>query len=321
VEKLTPTQIGNLGNYVTNPFASVLTNPYYANSPLTSPTVQAFQLMLPFPQFTSVTTDEPPTASSIYNGLQLVVEKRYSNGLQLSASYTWSKSIDNSSIYDGNLSWLANGPNSGSNIQDPNRPNLERSLSTFDQPEQLKINYTYDLPLGRGRTFFNKMPRVLDLIVGGWKTAGVWTIHDGFPLQFTTENGGTPIWTYGAQRPNIIGTPQFEGGSDGNWINNYFANPNVLQLPAPYTLGNASRTTGSVRTPFFFTTNLSILKDFGLSTSHEEWKFEVRLEAQNAFNHPVFGTPDTTVGDPNFGVVSYTAVGARQCQLALKFYF
>ena len=321
VEKLTPTQIGNLGNYVTNPFASVLTNPYYANSPLTSPTVQAFQLMLPFPQFTSVTTDEPPTANSIYNGLQLVVEKRYSNGLQLSASYTWSKSIDNSSIYDGNLSWLANGPNSGSNIQDPNRPNLERSLSTFDQPEQLKINYTYDLPLGRGRTFFNKMPRVLDLIVGGWKTAGVWTIHDGFPLQFTTENGGTPIWTYGAQRPNIIGTPQFEGGSDGNWINNYFANPNVLQLPAPYTLGNASRTTGSVRTPFFFTTNLSILKDFGLSTSHEEWKFEVRLEAQNAFNHPVFGTPDTTVGDPNFGVVSYTAVGARQCQLALKFYF
>jgi hypothetical protein len=148
VEKLTPTQIGNLGNYVNNPFASVLTGSYYSNSSLTSPTVQAFQLMLPFPQFTSVTTDEPPSATSIYNALQIVVEKRYSSGLQLSANYTWSKSIDNSSIYDGNLSWLANGPNSGGNIQDPNRAYLERSLSTFDVPQQLKFEYSYDLPVG-----------------------------------------------------------------------------------------------------------------------------------------------------------------------------
>jgi hypothetical protein len=321
VEKLTPTQIGNLGNYVTNPFASVLTGSYYSNSVLTSPTVQAFQLMLPYPQFTSVTTDEPPSANSIYNGLQIVVEKRYSTGLQLSANYTWSKSIDNSSIYDGNVGWLANGPNSGSNIQDPNRAYLERSLSTFDVPQQLKFEYSYDLPVGRGRTFFNKMPRALDFIVGGWKTAGVWTIHDGFPLQFIVTNGGTPIYTYGSQRPNLVGTPEFSGGAESNWINNYFANPNVFQAPAPYTLGNAPRTVGTVRTPFFFSTNLSILKEFAIVPSHEQMKLELRLEAQNAFNHPVFGTPDTSVGDPNFGVVSYTAVGPRQCQLALKFMF
>jgi hypothetical protein len=321
VEKLTPTQIGNLGNYVNNPFAPVLTGSYYANSPLTSPTVQAFQLMLPFPQFTGVASDEPPSANSIYNGLQIVVEKRYSSGLQLSANYTWSKSIDNSSIYDGNVGWLANGPNSGYNIQDPNRAYLERSLSTFDVPQQLKFEYSYDLPVGRGRTFFNKMPRALDLIVGGWKTAGVWTIHDGFPLQFVVTNGGTPIYTYGSQRPNLVGTPEFSGGPESNWINNYFANPNVFQAPAPYTLGNAPRTVGTVRSPFFFSTNLSILKEFAVVPKHEQMKLELRLEAQNAFNHPVFGTPDTYVGDPNVGVVSYTAVGPRQCQLALKFMF
>jgi TonB dependent receptor len=321
VEKLSPTQIGNLGNYVTNPFASVLTNSYYSNSPLTSPTVQAFQLMLPFPQFTGVASDEPPSANSIYNALQIVVEKRYSNGLQLSANYTWSKSIDNSSTYDTNVAWLANGPNSGTNIQDPNRAYLERSLSTFDIPQQLKFEYSYDLPVGRGRTFFNKMPRALDLVLGGWKTAGVWTIHDGFPLQFQVENGGTPIWTYGPQRPNLVATPEFSGGSENNWVNNYFANPSAFQLPAPYTLGNAPRTVGSVRSPFFFNTNLSLLKEFGLSPRHEEMKLELRLEAQNAFNHPVFGTPDTIVGDPNFGMINYTSVGPRQCQLALKFRF
>jgi hypothetical protein len=250
---------------VTNPFASVLTGSYYADSGLSSPTVQAYQLMLPFPQFTGVASDEPPSANSIYNGLQIVVEKRYSSGLQLSANYTWSKSIDDSSTYDTNVAWLANGPNSGSNIQDPNRAYLERSLSTFDIPQQLKFEYSYDLPVGRGRTFFNKMPRALDLVVGGWKTAGVWSIHEGFPLQFMVANGGTPIWTYGPQRPNLVGTPEFSGGAESNWINNYFANPNVFQAPDPYTLGNAPRTVGSVRSPFFFNTNLSILKEFGLS--------------------------------------------------------
>lgn len=78
---------------------------------------------------------------------------------------------------------------------------------------------------------------------------------------------------------------------------------------------------GSVRTPFFFNTNLSILKEFAVVPKHEEMKLELRLEAQNAFNHPVFGTPDTYVGDPNFGAINYTAVGPRQCQLALKFHF
>jgi len=76
-----------------------------------------------------------------------------------------------------------------------------------------------------------------------------------------------------------------------------------------------------VRSPFTFTNNLSILKEFGLSASHEAMKLEMRLEAENAFNHPVFGTPDTGVGDPTFGVISYMGIAARQCQLALKFYF
>ncbi len=322
IENLTPTQIGNLGNYVPNPFAPLLTAPYYANSVLTSPTIQAYQLLLPYPQFTSVTTDEPPSANSIYNALQISVAKRYSNGLQLEANYTWSKSIDDSSTYDTNVAWLGNyGPNSGWAVQDPNRRYLERSLSTFDIPSQLKLNYTYDLPVGRGRAFLSSMPRPLELILGGWKTAGVWTIHDGFPLQFTVANGGNPIWTYGPQRPNLTATPTRSGGAESNWINKYFADPNVFQIPAPYTLGNAPRAVGSVRSPFFFTTNLSIAKEFGLSTRHENMKLELRLEAENAFNHPVFGTPDTLVGDPNFGVINYTAVQPRQCQLALKFYF
>ena len=159
IENLTPNQIGNLGNYVSNPFAPLLTDPYYANSVLSSSTIQAYQLLLPYPQFTGVTTDEPPTADSTYHALQISVAKRYSNGLQLGANYTWSKSIDDSSVYDTNVAFLANyGNNSGFALQDPNKRWLERSLSTFDIPHQLKVNYSYDLPFGRGRAFFNHMP-------------------------------------------------------------------------------------------------------------------------------------------------------------------
>ncbi len=323
VENYTPAQFSNLVSYVPNPFAPILTDPYYANSPLNSnnQTVQAFQLELPYPQFTGVTTDEPPVAYSIYQGVQVTLEKRYSNGLQLSANYTFSKSIDDSSIYDGNVAWLAGTTSGIYGPQDPNKPWLDKSLSTFDIPQIFKLNYTYDLPVGRGRPFLNDMPRPLELLIGGWKTAGVWTIHDGFPLAFITSNGGTPIPTYGQQRPDLTGTPKRTGGSDGNWVYNYFANPDVFQIPAAYTLGNAARTLSSIRSPFFFSANLSILKEFSLSNKYESMKLELRLEAENAFNHPVFGTPNTTVGDQNFGIINYLAVGPRQCQLALKFSF
>ena len=323
IERMTPTDIGNLGDYVDNPFASVLTDPYYSNSFLSSPTVPAYQLMLTYPQFGGVQVDEPPSANSIYSALQISLEKHYSNGLQLSVNYTWSKSIDDSSVADTNVAWLANYGQDSVNygLADPNRPYLERSLSTFDMPNQLKFEYTYDLPFGRGRAFFSNISRPLELILGGWKTAGVWTIHDGFPLQYSVTGGGTPIITYGPQRPNLVGTPKRSSGSEDNWLNNYFANPDVLQAPGPYTLGNAARTVGAVRSPFTFTNNLSIMKDFALSHRHEAMKLQLRLEAENAFNHPVFGTPSTSVGDPDFGIINYTAIGPRQCQLALKLEF
>ena len=318
VENYSQTQMSSLVSPVTNPFYKVITDP---NSVLSYPTTYGYQLEVPSPQFTNVTTDVLPIANSTYHALQIVVQKRYTNGLQLSANYTWSKSIDDSSIYDDNLTWLG----SFTSLQDPNKPWKERSLSTFDVPSVLKINYTYDLPVGRGRTFLGNMPRALDLILGGWKTNGMWIWQDGRPLSFSVENGGNPIPTYGSQRPNISGKLERSGGSELNWINNYFANPDVLSTPNPYTLGNMGRAIG-LRTPFNFTTNLSIGKEFGLSSKHEGMKLEMRMEAQNAFNHPVFGTPDTTVGDPSFGQISYTNTngsgnGAREVQLALKFSF
>jgi len=127
---------------------------------------------------------------------------------------------------------------------------------------------------------------------------------------------GIALPTYGTQRPNIVGTPKRNHGSD--WVDNYFADPTVFQRPDDYTLGNAPRALGAIRSPWNFTTNLSIGKQFRI---REEMNVEFRLEAENGLNHPVFQAPDTQVDDSQFGAITQTAIGPRQVQLGFKFNF
>ena len=325
VEKYSASQINTLNSYVTNPFSSLNGGPISdPNSTLSSAQVQAVQLELPYPQFTSVTTDVQMIGNSIYHGLQLTAAKHFSNGLEFLVNYTWSKSIDNSSIGDDNVTWLG----SFTSLQDPNKPYLERSLSTFDIPSVLKFSYSYDLPIGRGKALLSNVPRVVNAVIGGWRTNGIWLISDGRPLPITVSNGGTPLPTYGSQRPNLVGTPKRNYGHD--WQNSFFTNPQVFQMPAPFTLGDMQRTISSVRSPLTFTSDLSLNKLISLANLHEGLNLELRLEAQNAFNHPLFsmgspgpyGSSTLNVGDPSFGVISSMApIGPRQIQLALKVNF
>jgi hypothetical protein len=164
------------------------------------------------------------------------------------------------------------------------------------------------------------MPAVLDAVIGGWKTTGIWRVNGGRPLTFSTYDG-TSLPTYGAQRPNMVSRPKRSHGSDSNWINHYVANPGSLVLPPVYTLGDVPRATGAIRSPLAFNSSMSIDKDFSLAAMREGMQLEIRLEAENALNHPVFGTPDTAVDDPSFGVISYTSNNPRQVQLGAKVNF
>lgn len=314
IEGYSSNQINNLTTMVNNPFAAVITDP---NSSLSSPQIEQYYLQLPYPQFPGgVSTDAWPIASSIYHSMQISAEKRYSNGLQFLASWVWSKSIDDASAPDDNTTWLG----SFTSLQDPNKPWLERSLSTFDIPNVFQFSYTWELPVGHGRAFLSGMPTVLDAVLGGWKTTGIWRVAGGRPLAFSTYDG-TSLPTYGAQRPNIAGKPKRTGGKDSVWINQYIANPDALVLPPVYTLGDTPRAWGAIRTPLAFNTDMAIDKDFSLAAMREGMRLEVRLEAQNALNHPVFGTPDTSIDDPNFGVINYTSNTPRQVQLGAKIVF
>jgi len=337
-------QMNALTSNVANPFyPKIITNP---NSSLAQPTIPGYQLELPYPQFTSVFTDDQLNANSIYHGLQLTAKKAFSNGLEFLVNYTWSKSIDDSSTSDDNVTWTG----SFSSQQDPNKPWLERSLSTFDIPSVLKFSYSYNLPFGRGKTLFGNMPRVLDAVVGGWRINGIWQIASGRPMTLAVAGGGTPIPTYGAQRPNITGKLKRNYGSRTDpsghgWVDQFFGDPNtapttdsngntvpgdILNIPAPFTMGNARRAIADVRTPLLFASDMSLIKEFLLSSVHEGVHLELRLEAQNAFNHPTFSVASPNyggygtqgVGDPSFGVItSMSPIGPRQAQLAVKISF
>jgi len=307
IEKYGPDQIAALNTYVPNPFFGVIKDP---NSSLSQPTVPAWQLQLPFPQFTSFSGDQPLVANSIYHALQAKVEKRFSHGLQLLVTYTWSKSIDDASTTQG---WLGGQ----SSLQDPNNYRLERSLSSFDIPHFLQFSYTYELPIGRGKPLGGTMNPVLNAVIGGWQTNGIWRISSGRPLALGL-NGGQSLPTYGGQRPDLTGTLHC---SSSNILNDYFANPEVVVTPAPFALGTAPRMEGSCRQPGIFNANWSLFKEFSLAKLREGARIEFRLEAYNAFNHVVFAAPNATLNSGSFGVITAQANSPRQVQGALKVYW
>ena len=209
------------------------------------------QLLSPFPQFAGFGGDAFPTADSTYEALQVRAERSFANGLEFLATYTWSKSIDNSSFQDYSNQFLGNGGGNSSR-QDPYNPRGDRAVSVFDIPQVFQVSYEYELPIGRDKALGGNMNPILNTIVGGWQTSGIWTISDGRPLTLTGSHASIP--TYG-QRPNLSAPLQRSSTSYEGLVNglpntgqaaSYFSNPNALSVPPDFTFGNAPRTTTSV---------------------------------------------------------------------------
>ena len=344
--KLSPSDLNTINSLVvTNPFdagnfgvsCSSPTNPNYicsdgsAEGSLAS-TIGATQLLSPFPQFASFGGDAFPVADSTYHALQVRAERSFANGLEFLVTYTWSKSIDNSSFQDFSNQFLGNGGGSTS-LQDPFNPRGDRAVSVFDIPQVFQFSYVYEFPLGRGKAFGSNLHPILNAIVGGWQTSGIWTISDGRPLVLLGSNASIP--TYG-QRPNLSAPLKRSSTSYQKSIattNNpnpvsYFSNPGVLTVAPDFTFGNAPRTTTSVLSPGTRNSDLALFKEFPLAKVHEGMRLEFRAEANNALNHPQFVPPDTDAKHGTYGQIvpsnvtgKLTVNGPRELQLGLKLYF
>jgi hypothetical protein len=274
----------------------------------------AYQSQLPYPQYNGVTQSNNPVGFSFYNAVQVTFRKRLTSGLEGQASYTFSTSIDDSSI------------NAGENqvdrpAQDPyNIKKYETAVSAFDTPNILSFAYTYALPFGRGQQFGASWDSLLDGILGGWHATGMGVFQSGQPLS-VSQSTGNSIPTWGNLVPTITGTLRKNASFGYRNLDNYFANPQVLSVTPSYTIGNVSRFLGSVRAPGTDNWSMGVYKDFPVKALGEAGRFELRLESFNTFNHVQFSYPSTTIDSNTFGNVTGQANTPRVAQLGAKVYF
>jgi hypothetical protein len=227
----------------------------------------------------------------------------------MQANYTWSKFLDD-----------ADNAGSSFSVQDPNNLRLQYSLAQADVPQVLNLSYIYHLPFGRRQQFGNTWNPVVNAILGGWQTQGIWRFDDGMPMGLSSSNS-IQVPTWGAQQPNLSGNLKRNTSSETSMVAQYFSNPEAASLPAAYTLGNAPRLL-NVFAPGTKNANLSVFKEFSLKRLlGEEGRLQFRIETFNALNHVQFSYPNLSVGSGSFGLVTSQANSARLVQLAGKVYW
>jgi hypothetical protein len=258
---------------------------------------QQIQSRRPYPQFGNITWIES-VANSTYHSLELKVEKRYTKGLSLLASYTFSKSIDNSP-------GISTSSSASSAIaQNTRNLSSERGLSDFDVRHRVVISAIWEIPLGKGHKMFGSSP--LAYIFGGWQTSGILSVQSGRP--FTAVMSGDFSNTLNRNdRPNLIGDPNSGPKTVEQWFNK-----EAFQQTTTGSFGTAGR--NIIIGPGFRNLDFALSRNFKVT---ERLRIQFRTELFNALNHANFNYPESTFNTSSFGQIA-SALDPRQLQFGLK---
>lgn len=286
-------------------------NPFYGTAGgilnLASPTVTEAQLLLPFPEFGTISETGSNQNHARYNSLYVKVQKRLANGLNFLTSYTWSKNMDESNAASNTFN---SQPGSA---QDNYNQAAEWSLASINTPDRWTTAINYQLPFGKGRQFLSRN-RLVDIVVGGWSMNAQTTMQTGFPLAIYQSNQNSIIGT-STQRPNATGvTPQTSGSLESR-LGDYI-NPAAFTLAPAFTYGNVARTI-PMRGPGMANIDFSMFKTFDLL---ERFKAQFRAEVFNLTNTPLFYGPNTQYGSSTFGQITSQANFPRVFQLGVRFF-
>ena len=249
------------------------------------------------------------------------VTKRYSGGLALVGSYTWSKLLTDA---DDTEPWIGFGLGAGrgNNLigaQNQYNRSLEKSYSVLDTPSMLKITVSYDLPFGKGKAYLAN--GVLGRIIGNWNIGAYIFGQSGYPMAVTDTGypnnlfGGTP-------RPNLL---------TSNWLAPYsgtfdpsvdkFLDPSAFARrtnPAADPFGNAPVYNGASRFFPLYGDNVSVARRINV---HEKANLDFRWEVYNLLNHHRWSNPvSIDMSNSQFGIIA-NATGSRSMQGTLKLVF
>jgi hypothetical protein len=275
-------------------------NPYFgqipASSSLGASTIAQQLLLRPYPKFTNVVLFRDNVGQSTYNAATAKLERRLSRGLTVTASYTFSKLIDDaSSVFSQTI---FTGPVLGTTgAADANNRHLEKDLSSGDIPRVFSIGWVYDVP------------RLWK--ISGWQLAGLVRVQSGDMVPVTQATNNNSALGFAVQRPNRVGDPnEFAGRTTGKYFNTAAFAP-----AGPFVIGNSSR--DPVRGPGLQNADVMIGKTFRIT---ERVNMEFRAEAFNVSNTPPLNDPNGIFGNAAFGSIT-SAGNPRDFEFVVKVHF
>jgi len=269
---------------VTNPMAGKI-----AGSSLNNATTAYQNLQIPYPEFGGISESTRPLGKSLYNSLQVSVEKRLQAGLQGRFSFTWNKIMQETSYLNDQDDW-----------------NMLARVQAGEPSKVATLSMTYMLPI------FNKGTGFVHNVLGGWEMNGILRYLNGSLV-------GAPGGVYSTGVNPKVDDPTYQ-----HWFNTCTLNTNGVRQncvdanqpvafiqPGPNTLRTLSGALPGIRTEVPTTMDLSLFKSFQF---HEKARLQFRANAYNLANTPIFGGPNTTTGVIGIGQVN----DPRIVELALK---
>jgi hypothetical protein len=277
-----------------------VSNPYFgqipASSSLGAATIAQQQLLRPYPRFTTLALFRDNVGNSKYNAAALKLEKRLSRGLTITASYTFSKLLDDASSVFSQTIFTGPVLNSTGAADAYNR-HLEKDVSSGDIPQVFALGWVYDIP------------RLWK--ISGWQIAGLVRAQAGDAVAVTQATNNNSSLGFAVQRPNRISDPnQFDGRS----VAKYF-NTAAFTAAPQFVIGNSSR--NPVRGPGLQEADLMIGKTFRIT---ERVNLEFRAEAFNISNTPPLNDPNGSFGSAAFGSIT-SAGNPRDFEFVGKVHF
>ena len=272
---------------VPNPMAGLI-----AGSSLNNATVAYQSLQIPYPEFGGITESTHAIGTSLYNSMQVSVEKRLAGGLQGRVSYTWNKIMQATGYLNDQDDWSM----------------LARAQSG-EPTKVMNVSLTYVLPI------FDRRKGLLHNVLGGWEANAIVRYLNGSLI-------GPPGSVFSTGINPKLDNPTYQ-----QWFNTCTLNtsgvrqncananqPVAFMQTPPYTLRTISGVLPGIRTQVPTTMDFSLFKTFQI---HERAKLQFRANAYNVANTPIFGGPNTTSGVIGIGQVN----DPRIVELALKLNF
>jgi len=257
----------------------------------------------PFPQFNNVSIQNPTFGVTDYHAGTFSLERRFSGGLSLHATYTWAKNL-------GNIDDAPEDLGAAQQYSNFYNRRADKGPSGLDINHRFTWSSLYALPFGKGRRWVQD--GVLARVAGGWSLGSIAVLQSAGPFTVVTQTNTTNVFSAGGQRANVLRDPNLPDSE--KTLDRWF-DTSAFVLPDAFTFGSAGR--GIVRADGRMRFDFSLVKNVDFSESRF---LQFRGEVFNAFNHADFGVAGSSIGGPGYGVIS-DATDARILQLGLRFVF